>query len=738
MRLRSTIVSLVTLLAVSLSTGAGAQTLPKPVRKGHPMRIKIDSAPQQAAIYIDRKEYGIEAYTPSTLKLPKGNYTVILELPGFKRVERQILVKKSEGFMFALEREARPAVLDLRSAGSDSASGGQLLVDGAAVGTVPGRIEVAAGRHIVEVKKAGFKDYRDNVDVTEGETRTLVIDLVPEAKKGALLVTADVAGAEVYVDGQRVDAAPTLVQGLLEGSHTVEVRKDGVPPWRQVVNVIGNQQTKVEARITENMPKSGSLRIVSSTPGAEVLVDGEPKGPANVEIKDLRAGQHIVEVRAQGFSPQVTEVNVVAGEQRLAKVDLVQLQAQIKPTMLRVVTPVPEADVFIDGASVGRAPIERSDMAPGKHFIVVRKQGFAEWKREIDLQDGGQMTVTADLSASGSLKVLANVPGANVFIDGQMVGKTPLTLDNVAVGDHLIEVKLAGHYDAKQPIRIDGGDAKVLSAELAVVQTGPSSSEIARRHRSSSSFSAVTLDTQKVTLDLAAGYMPFGQLRLTVGAWRHGKRALGIDAGIEARSSGYYSTGGAHVKFQFLRAGPVAFGTNLYLGGGGGPMGRNTFEFEYGLLLTLLFGDVVRFTIHPYVQAYTDRNCRNVESMKKIAVDEAKAENETSYARGENDACKVKDGLRTGDDTNTINGTDKLPTDAARSAQKFDPRNRDSGARLMLRAMLEIAVHHNVNIFFMIEGDPVGPRFSYSKKYSHALPDKDSQVYGRAGATIKF
>lgn len=734
MRLRSTIVSLVTLCAVLLgSSVATAQTLPKPVRKGHPMRIKIDSQPQQAAIYVDRKEYGIEGYTPTTLKLPKGNYTIILELPGFKRVERPISVKKSEGFIFALEREARPAVLDVRSVSGDSASGGQLLVDGAPVGTVPGRIEVAAGRHIVEVKKPGFKDYRDNVDVNEGETRTIVIDLTAEAKKGALLVTSDVAGADVYVDGQRVDAAPTLVQNLLEGSHTVEVKKEGIPPWRQVVNVIGNQQTKVEARLTENMPKAGSLRVICNAPGAEILFDGEPKGPANVTIPNLPAGQHILEVRAQGFTPQSIEVQITAGEQRIARVELAQAQVQRKPTLLRVVTPVPDAEVFIDGASAGRAPVERGDMSPGKHFVVVRKPGFAEWKREIDLQDGGQMTLTADLSASGVLKVLSNVPGATVLIDGQVVGKTPLTLDNVAVGDHLIEVKMANFYDAKQPIRIEGGDSKVLSAELAPVQNGPTVHDIARRHRSSSSFSAVTLDPTKVTLDVGVGYMPLAQFRLTVGAWRAAKRNLGIDAGISARTNGYYSEGGAHAKAQFLKAGPLAVGADLYLGGGGGPNGRNTFGFEHGILLSLLFGDVVRFTVHPYLQVYTDRACRSVEAMQKGADDEGAASVAAStFARKEYDACKANDSTRT-PAFNASDNTDKVPP-----AFKYDPRDRDVGVRVMLQAMLEVAVHHNINLFFMVEGDPVGKRRAWEKRYANIYPEKDAQVYGRAGVTIKF
>src|SRR5581483_5484946 len=151
--------------------------------------------------------------------------------------------------MFPLERQARPAVLDVRSVSNDSATGGQLFVDGSPVGTVPARIEVAAGSHLVEVKKPGFKDYRDQATLAEGDQRSMVIDLTAEQKKGSILVTADVAGADVYIDGVRKDVAPALTPDLIEGDHTVEVRKDPMPAFRQVVRVIGNQQVKVEARI---------------------------------------------------------------------------------------------------------------------------------------------------------------------------------------------------------------------------------------------------------------------------------------------------------------------------------------------------------------------------------------------------------------------------------------------------------------------------------------------------------
>jgi len=732
-----TLTRLIVAVAVMSVTGvASAQSRPRPSRPGHKLRIKIDSQPQQAAIYIDSKEYGIEGYTPTTLKLPKGSYTIIMELPGFKPVQRPINVTRSEGFIFTLERAARPAVVEVRSVATDSATGGQLFVDGAAMGTVPGKSELAAGAHLVEVKKTGFKDFRESVTVAEGETRTLMVDLVAEAKKGSILVVSDTAGADVYVDGTRRDATPALIGDLVEGSHTVEVRKDPLQPWKQVVTVVGNQQTKIEAKLAAPVPeapKGGSLRIVCQVPGAEVILDGEPRGQANSEIKGVSPGQHIVEVRAQGFAPQVIEVTVTAGEQRLARVELQQQMAQVQTARLRVVTPVPDAEVFIDGASVGKAPIDRDDLAPGKHFVVVQRRGYAEWKREVDLNPQQATILTVELSASGTLKVLSNVPGAQVFVDGQFLGKTPAVLNSIPVGDHLIEVKSPGYLDARQPVRIEGGDERVMSADLTAVRTGMSSDEQRALARGMSSFSAVTLNPARFTLDLSGGFIPFFAARLTVGAWRKGN--LGLDAGVSVSTMGTMTVAGAHAKFQFLKAGPVAIGANLFIGGGGGPVARSNFTFEVGLPISLLFGNVVRFTVHPYLQAYSDRNCPGLGDYptNMRAADGTPGGDFKSVYDSERDSCKDKDGLRPG-------VANDLPRFTARPTQPSgqDPRDRFGGARLMLRAALEISVHQFVSLFFIFEGDPVGQRQAYTDKFTGYLPKIDNQIYGQAGVTFKF
>jgi hypothetical protein len=681
-------------------------------QSAHKMRVKIDSQPQQAAIYVDNKAAGIQGYTPATLRLPKGTYTIILELPGFRPVQKPITVKRSEGFIFTLERQAKPAVLDVRATSTnDAATGAQLFVDGAPVGTVPSRVEVAAGKHRIEVRKPGFVDWGDNAEVGEGDQRQIAIDLQTAVKKGALLVTSDQAGADVYLDGQRRDSTPALLSDIPEGQHSLEVKK-GELSWKQIVTVVGGQQQKVQAQLAPAGPAVGSLRVVCPVAGAEVYIDGEAKGTVNSSIQNVPVGQHIIEVRARGFASQTVEVTVAAGEQRVARVDLQSQPEKAVTARLRVVTPVPNSEVFIDGASAGQAPFDKNDLAPGKHFVIVRARGYAEWKREVELDPANPTTLSAELSASGTVKILSNVSGAAVFIDGQMVGKTPVVLDNIGAGEHLVEVKQPGYVDAKQPFHLDGGEQKILAADLSPIHHGPTASDMVRRMRGMTSFSAVTIDPARFTADIAGGYVPFGQVRLTVGAFRH--NWIGMDAGIELRTIGYFTEGLAHAKLQFVQAGPIAVAFDLAVGGGGGPTSRTDFLFEAGIPFTLLFGDLVRFTAHPYLQVYSDRNCPTTEDLA----------NDTSLSmpgQGEQKVCALHKGDRI--DGKTLDQ---------------EPRDRFTGARFMLQAVLEIAITQNVNIFAIFEGDPVSQRQSLTSKFSSIFPATDPQIYGRLGLTFKF
>lgn len=731
----------------ALPSPASAQApQPLPLPKGTRLNVKIDSSPQQAAIYVNDKAYGIQGYTPMTLKLPKGTYKLILELPNFKRAEVPVTVTRAQAFTITLERAPRPAVLDFRAAADNNALGATIVVDGTSVGTLPNRVEVGAGNHVVEVNKPGFLGYRDNIQVTEGETRTLVVPLAAQVKPGSLLVTADVPNATVFVDGVQKDTAPAMIPDLPEGPHTVEVRALGQNPWKQVVNVIGGQQVKVAAQLLPAAPPppvAGSLKVISATEGADVFLDGEPKGPAGSTIKNVEPGTHVVEVRAPGHVAQRASVEVVAGQVKTIPIDLVKSNNTGKTGTLRVISPVPDVEVFIDGASVGKAPVERKELQPGKHFVVARKAGFTDFKLEVDLQTGSTQEVAADLRAVGALRVISNPPGATVLLDGTTVGATPLSLAEVSVGQHVVEFRLKDYLDGKKNVTIEGGGQHIVQEDLVAIQRGPTVADLERAQREQSSWGALTLDRSKFTVDLGAGYPHWLFARLTTGLFRIGN--IGMDLGIELRTNFVADTQvGLRPRVQLLKVDPFSLGVDVTILGGGGPTRRNSFTFELGVPMTITAGQYVHFNVKPYLGVWSDRLCPSVDDIKEddnATGVKGKAGSGTLYTMDEKEVCKAFDVDRPAPDNYLVNSYHR--TGFALNQQ--DPRERHVTVRGVLQVSVEVAVSKSLSVFGMIEGAPFqggrinsGGRPAFTSTFNSIFPDEDFPLYGRAGVTGKF
>ena len=694
-----------------MPVSAAAQTQPRPPVKGR-YKLKIDSSPQQAAVYWDSsagqqpKLYGIAGYTPITIKVPKGAVKIVLELSGFKPFEQVLDVRKNTTISPTLERAPRVAKLNLQA--SADGAGGDVTIDGVPRGTIPNTFELSAGRHQIEVRKAGRKPFSDWVELQEGEFRTRDVSLESaEAPTGTLLVNSD-AGGDVFVDGQRKDAAPAIISGLPAGDHIVEVKKDGFPPWRQTVTVPAGQQVKVAASF--GAATNSSLRIISNEPDVEIFVDGESKGKAPVTLQSIKPGEHIVGGRKTRFKPMEQTVRVAAGENAIVSFRMEVAPPDRPRASLKVQSQVPNAEVFVDGSSLGRAPIDRNDLDPGKHYIVVHKDGFTDFKREVVLLENQAITMVADLAATGSLRVLSSPEGADVKIDGELIGKTPVQRDAVASGDHIVEFKLKGFFDHKETMKIEGGREKVFSVDLKALPSGPSPEQVQRRKQGMSSFGAKANPVGGVTADFGLGYPYYVTVRLMVGA----VAKPAIDVGVEFQTFFNIANLALAGKMQLVEAGPFSLAVRSDVGGGTGTNGRDTYFFDAGAIASLAFSDVATVNGSMRYSLWSDKFCP------------------------------------TG--TQISNGVDAEPfcTDSTARMGLFngeDPSNghRFTGQRLYFGIGITAAIDRFTSFFFQIEGLPFAdqlsykPRLAFMDAYNGALIAKnDHFVYGMAGISLKF
>jgi hypothetical protein len=150
------------------------------------------------------------------------------------------------------------------------------------------------------------------------------------------------------------------------------------------------------------------------------------------------------------------------------------------------------AFVYVDGKQhFGKTPLTVLGLNRDReHTLLLMLDGFLPWQQQLKL-DGSPASrqVRARLlprgpgGEPGSVALQVNVTGAEVYLDGEMQGVTPLNLDKVRAGEpHALVIRKEGYQDEKvklPPLR--PGERRQVQIQLRTVEEA--ASERAPRER---------------------------------------------------------------------------------------------------------------------------------------------------------------------------------------------------------------------------------------------------------------
>ena len=254
----------------------------------------------------------------------------------------------------------------------------------------------------------------------------------PAAGPGTVVIESEPSAASVSVDGRARGVTPAKLS-LPAGTYVFTIQFGEAR--RQITR-------KVEpgAQIYEHLDlpqpvKTGQLSVTTNPPGARVIVDGIDRGVSPVELTGLAAGAHRVTL-AEGRTSVHQQVTIRAGATSTLVVPLASgsTAGRAEFGYLSVTSAVP-VDVFQDGNLLGSSQSARIMMLAGRHTldIVNDSLGFRT-ARPVTIAPGGLSRLAIELP-SGTLSVNA-VPWAEVWLDGQRIGETPIANLSTPVGPH--------------------------------------------------------------------------------------------------------------------------------------------------------------------------------------------------------------------------------------------------------------------------------------------------------------
>jgi hypothetical protein len=217
----------------------------------------------------------------------------------------------------------------------------------------------------------------------------------------------------VFVDGIERGATPARIT-LAAGAHILELRR-GVPRVIPITLTAGSDVSQylefVEAPLTDRLevaqtPPAPAAETTPAPPVSTAPVAGwiAVKMPFAVEIREkgqmlgtsetdrlmIAAGNHELELVNEPLGFRATRVvNVIPGK-------LLTINMEIPRGVVNL-NAAPWAEVFVDGQRVGETPIGNLSMPIGPHEIVFRHPQFGEKRHAVSVTVGVPVRISVEM-----------------------------------------------------------------------------------------------------------------------------------------------------------------------------------------------------------------------------------------------------------------------------------------------------------------------------------------------------
>lgn len=296
--------------------------------------------------------------------------------------------------------------------------------------------------------------------LTTGQVETVVNHTL---SKQTVVFQVEPANAIVEVDDKLllVDETGIASDILPYGRYTYRVSCEN---YHSEVGVLElNSGSKVVKQI-QLKPNFGWLQINASDEfqGAYVFLNQQRLGQAPLRTEALKSGSYQLRVMKPMYKN--FEQNILINDNQETIVDL-----QMQPNFAQVtlLCEDSEAEIWVDEQFKGKGRCSLT-LEMGQYKAESRRASHKTTTQLIQISSpvDQEITLKAPVPLYASMEIKSTPALANVYIDDQLMGETPLVLNNILVGEHALRLEKPGYLNYSQNISLRHGDNFQLSQSL--------------------------------------------------------------------------------------------------------------------------------------------------------------------------------------------------------------------------------------------------------------------------------
>ncbi len=263
------------------------------------LQFNVEPAGVKATVFVrgindnDMQRLGdIDEATGSFAKsLELGTYTYEIYSDNYHKSEGRIVLKERNGHHIE-EVTLRPKFSNITL---NAGSGIDIYINDERVGHDTWTGILNAGTYNIECRKPNHKSVVDVITVKENDDQTIYLSQ-PTPIIGVLAVTSTPLGANIKIDGKDYGVTPKNIDGLLIGTHTVELSKANYKSETATVEILENQTAECHVALND----IATMTISSRPQNAQLYINGEHVGETPYTA-DMPSGDYKIAIKKKKY-----------------------------------------------------------------------------------------------------------------------------------------------------------------------------------------------------------------------------------------------------------------------------------------------------------------------------------------------------------------------------------------------------------------------------------------------------
>ncbi len=223
-------------------------------------------------------------------------------------------------------------------------------------------------------------------------------------------------------------------------------------------------ELKASKRGIAKNAKNGNIIIHVTPSDASLFIDNDsiPKEDKGLYTLTMSQGDHFVTIKSGNFVINNKIINVGKKTNNVT-FNLTDFYANLSISCLPS-----DTQIKINGESKALGRWEGL-VEPGKYTIEAVKDGFIPLIKEIEVNENDSIYLNlSELHAiTGGLQINYKPDSCTIYLDGNRIGVTPMTLSNIPIGKHELTIEKDYYNRFTKAINIEEGQKYKLEGQLS-------------------------------------------------------------------------------------------------------------------------------------------------------------------------------------------------------------------------------------------------------------------------------